>query len=100
MRVQYPNERLTHVASKYQRDEAPRGEPEHAAMTLAQASYLMTLCEETREFFDDSLTQAEGTRRIAELEEATGRSPRRQSEPASLEANRVGPSWDVHPPSR
>ena len=66
MRVQYPNEQVSNVAPKYQR--------EHAAMTLAQASYLMTLCEETHQVLDDSLTQAEAARRIAELEDATGRS--------------------------
>ena len=72
MRVQYPNELLIGVAPKYQRGEiAERGA---VAMTLAQASYLMMLCEETDEVLDDSLTEAEAARRIAELEEATGRS--------------------------
>jgi hypothetical protein len=42
-------------------------------MTLAQASYLMTLCEETGEVLDDSLTQAEAAERIAQLEDITGR---------------------------
>ena len=42
-------------------------------MTLAQASYLMMLCEETGEVLDDSLTETEAARRIAELEDATGR---------------------------
>jgi hypothetical protein len=75
-RVQYPNELLTSVAPKYQRMQSEGRCNERAAMTLAQASYLMTLCEETREVFDDSLTQAEAALRIAELEEATGRSRR------------------------
>ena len=33
-------------------------------MTGAQASYLRTLCEETGETFDDSLTKAEASERI------------------------------------
>ena len=42
-------------------------------MTLGQASYLMTLCEETGEILDDSLTRAEAAKLIAELEDVTGR---------------------------
>ena len=70
MRVQYPNELLTSVAPKYLRDETAGS---NAPMTLAQASYLMMLCEETGEVLDDSLTETEAARRIAELEDATGR---------------------------
>jgi len=74
MRVQYPNELLTSVSPKYQRDQLAGDDSERTPMSLAQASYLMTLCEETHEVMDDSLTQAEAALRIAELEEATGRS--------------------------
>lgn len=74
MRVQYPNELLAGVAPKYERDQLAGTDTARAAMTLAQASYLMMLCEETHEALDDSLTQAEAAQRIAELEEATGRS--------------------------
>ena len=42
-------------------------------MTGAQASYLKTLCEEAGEEFDDSLTKADASRRIDELQEKTGR---------------------------
>jgi uncharacterized damage-inducible protein DinB len=42
-------------------------------MTGAQASYLKTLCEEAGEEFDDSLTKAEASKRIDELQERTGR---------------------------
>lgn len=42
-------------------------------MTGAQASYLKTLCEEAGEAFDPSLTKAEASRRIDELQEKTGR---------------------------
>jgi Protein of unknown function (DUF3072) len=42
-------------------------------MTAAQRSYLETLCRETGEQFDDSLTKAEASKRIDELRE---RSPR------------------------
>ena len=74
MRVQYPNELLAGVASKYQHSQIAGRARGHAPMTLAQASYLMTLCEETNEVLDDSLTETEAARRIAELEDATGRS--------------------------
>ncbi len=74
MPVQYPNELLSSVAPKYERHQLAARESGQAAMTLAQASYLMMLCEEAREVLDDSLTEAEAARRIAELEEATGRS--------------------------
>ena len=42
-------------------------------MTDAQRSYLETLCRETGEEFDDSLTKADASKRIDELRE---RSPR------------------------
>ena len=42
-------------------------------MTGAQASYLKTLSDEAREPMDDSLTKAEASRRIDELQERTGR---------------------------
>ncbi|MFO7805351.1 MAG: DUF3072 domain-containing protein [Paracoccaceae bacterium] len=42
-------------------------------MTGAQASYLKTLCEEAGEDFDDSLTKAEASKRIDDLQEQTGR---------------------------
>jgi hypothetical protein len=45
----------------------------HAPMTLSQASYLMTLCQETNEVLDDSLSQAEAAELIYQLELATGR---------------------------
>ena len=43
------------------------------AMTGAQASYLKTLSEEAHEEFDDSLTKADASIRIDELQEKTGR---------------------------
>src|SRR4051812_30508324 len=42
-------------------------------MTGAQQSYLKTLSEEAGEPFDDSLTKAEASKRIDELQEKTGR---------------------------
>jgi Protein of unknown function (DUF3072) len=42
-------------------------------MTGAQASYLKTLSDEAGEPFDDSLTKADASRRIDELQEKTGR---------------------------
>ena len=42
-------------------------------MTGAQTSYLKTLCEEAGEVFDDTLTTAEASKRIEELQAKTGR---------------------------
>jgi hypothetical protein len=42
-------------------------------MTGAQASYLKTLSDEASEPFDDSLSKADASRRIDELQEKTGR---------------------------
>jgi len=42
-------------------------------MTGAQASYLKTLSEEAGEPFDDTLSKADASRRIDELQEKTGR---------------------------
>lgn len=42
-------------------------------MTGAQASYLKTLSEEAKEPFDGSLTKADASRRIDELQNRTGR---------------------------
>jgi len=44
-------------------------------MTGAQRSYLKTLSEEAKEPFDDSLTKADASRRIDELQGVTGRHP-------------------------
>ena len=45
------------------------GEP----MTGAQASYLKTLSEQAGEPFDESLSKADASRRIDELQKKTGR---------------------------
>jgi hypothetical protein len=42
-------------------------------MTGAQASYLKTLCEEAGEAFDESLSKADASKRIEELQAKTGR---------------------------
>ena len=42
-------------------------------MTGAQASYLKTLSEEAGEPFDQTLSKADASRRIDELQKATGR---------------------------
>ena len=42
-------------------------------MTAAQASYLKTLSEEAGEEFSSSLTKAEASKRIEELQAITGR---------------------------
>jgi hypothetical protein len=47
-------------------------------MTGAQASYLKTLSEEAREEFDNTLTKAEASKRIEELQARTGRGQHQQ----------------------
>ena len=42
-------------------------------MTGAQRSYLKTLSEEAKVEFDDSLSKAEASKRLDELQELTGR---------------------------
>ncbi len=42
-------------------------------MTGAQASYLKTLSQEADEPFDESLSKAEASKRIDELQQKTGR---------------------------
>lgn len=42
-------------------------------MTLAQASYLKSLCEAARVRFDGTLTKAAASKRIEELQDRTGR---------------------------
>ncbi len=42
-------------------------------MTGAQSSYLKTLCDEAGEQFDPSLTKAQASKRIDELQRRTGR---------------------------
>lgn len=43
------------------------------AMTGAQRSYLKTLSEEAKVDFDETLTKAQASQRIDELQEITGR---------------------------
>ena len=43
------------------------------SMTGPQASYLKTLCQEAGVAFDETLTKAEASRRIEELQQRTGR---------------------------
>lgn len=43
------------------------------AMTGAQRSYLKTLSDEAKEEFDETLTKAEASKRIDELQAKTGR---------------------------
>ena len=42
-------------------------------MTGAQASYLQTLCQEAGEDFDETLSKADASKRIEELQSKTGR---------------------------
>ena len=52
-------------------------------MTGAQKSYLKTLCEEAKQPFDDTLSKAEASRRIEELQKITGRGQRRDDDAES-----------------
>jgi hypothetical protein len=50
-------------------------------MTGAQRSYLKTLSEEAKVPFDDTLTKAQASKRIDELQEITGRGKSQKSRP-------------------
>ena len=47
-------------------------------MTGPQRSYLQTLCQEAGEEFDETLTKAEASKRIDELQRKTGRGTQTQ----------------------
>ena len=51
-------------------------------MTGAQRSYLKTLCEEAKQPFDDTLSKADASRRIDELQQITGRGAHDDRQPA------------------
>jgi hypothetical protein len=63
-------------------------------MTGAQRSYLKTLSEEARQPFDDSLTKAQASRRIEELQQVTGRGTPAPQDHPQLSGN---PSGDGKP---
>ena len=48
-------------------------------MTGAQRSYLQTLSTEAQEEFDETLSKAEASKRIDELQKKTGRGQQKQS---------------------
>ena len=50
-----------------------RGQTRDEPMTGAQRAYLKTLCEEAHEPLDETLTKAPASKRIAELQQKTGR---------------------------
>ncbi|WP_076073354.1 DUF3072 domain-containing protein [Sphingomonas montana] len=62
----------THPTSNAEKDPADWTTGDEA-MTGAQASYLKTLSEEAGEEFDDSLTKADASKKIDELQAKTGR---------------------------
>jgi len=69
------------MARQDQNQSSPQGvqkDPEQwvtgdESMTDAQASYLKTLAQEAGEEFDETLTKAEASKRIDELQARTGR---------------------------
>ncbi len=69
------------MARQDQSEPSPQGvqkDPEQwvtgdESMTDAQASYLKTLAQEAGEQFDETLTKAEASKRIDELQARTGR---------------------------
>jgi hypothetical protein len=69
MRNQAPNDTDQPALQRDPDEWKTGGEP----MTDAQRSYLETLCRETGEEFDETLSKAEASKRIDELRE---RSPR------------------------
>jgi uncharacterized damage-inducible protein DinB len=52
-------------------------------MTGPQASYLRTLCQQAGEEFDETLTKAQASRRIDELQQRTGRGGGESPPPAA-----------------
>lgn len=65
-------------ASTTQQDASAQKDPDQwvtgdESMTGPQASYLHTLAQEAGEPVDDSLTKAEASKKIDELQEKTGR---------------------------
>ena len=64
-----PKDHPTGNAEKNPDDWTTGGE----AMTGAQASYLKTLSEEANEEFDETLSKADASKRIDELQAKTGR---------------------------
>jgi hypothetical protein len=64
-----PKQHPTGNAVKDPEDWVTGDEP----MTGAQASYLQTLSEEAGEEFDPALNKADASKKIDELQEATGR---------------------------
>lgn len=75
MSIHNPNERTAATPRHPRQNLATDAQVGDDVMTLAQASYLMMLCEETGQALDDSLSRSEAARVIAELELATGRGP-------------------------
>lgn len=67
--VANPKDHPTGNAEKNPDDWTTGDEP----MTGAQASYLKTLSEEAGAAFDDTLTKADASKRIDELQAKTGR---------------------------
>jgi hypothetical protein len=68
----------THAGAPHAPHENPEKDPDDwttgdEPMTGPQRSYLRTLCQEAGETFDDSLTKAEASKRIDELQRRTGR---------------------------
>ena len=64
-----PNQRVSPNPDKDSSEWTTGNEP----MTGAQASYLRTLCQEAEVEFDESLTKAQASLRIDELQKLTGR---------------------------
>jgi DUF3072 family protein len=66
------------VAPKPAPHENPEKDPQEwttgaEPMTGPQRSYLKTLCQEANEEFDETLTKADASKRIDELQAKTGR---------------------------
>jgi hypothetical protein len=88
----HPEEEDTPMANRNNSPRAPearanpRKDPENwttgdEPMTGAQRSSLQTLCEEANEPLDDTLTKAQASKRISELQQKTGRGVGPQEHP-------------------
>ncbi len=72
--TEYPKDKANEQATPSNAEKDPHDwTTGNQTMTGAQASYLKTLSEEAGEEFDSSLTKAEASIRIDELQGKTGR---------------------------
>jgi hypothetical protein len=85
-----PNQRVSQNPDKDPSEWTTGDEP----MTGPQASYLRTLCQEAKVEFDESLTKAQASQRIDELQKLTGRGVRSKSRRATDKPKTTSPGTE------